>query len=221
VVSGVTYTPTPTPTPTVTPTQSADILRPCNYTGLVIFNTVDDYIRCSNSKQFRDCTSGFIYSTTNIVLNPTGGVPIIDYVYGATINGNDICVTYLGVVDNISGSDVVTLNIDYGIDCSSCLPIPSPTPTTTPTPTPTVTPSSTPSVCCEYDVTNLLFTANTFTTTNCSNGVPQTNNINGNSTITIKSWTVPNGTNINVVFVDCPCVTPTPTPSVTPTSTTI
>jgi hypothetical protein len=217
VVSGVTYTPTPTPTPTVTPTQSASILRPCNYNGLVIFNTLDDYIRCANSKQFRDCSSGFIYSTTDVVLNPTGGTPVVDYVYGATINGNGICVTYLGVVDNISGTDTVTLNIEYGPDCSPCLPIPSQTPTMTPTMTPTVTPSSTPSVCCEYVVTNLLFSANTFNTTNCSNGVPQTNNIGGNSIITIKSWTVPTGTNINVVFVDCPCITPTPTPTLTPT----
>jgi hypothetical protein len=218
-VSGITYTPTPTPTPTHTPTPSPEVTRPCNYTGLVVFNTIDDYIRCANSKQFRDCNSGFIYSTTDVVLNPTGGTPVVDYVYGATINGNEICVTYIGVAENISGSDVVSLDVEYGTDCSPCSPIPSPTPTITPTPTPTLTPTSTPAVCCEYTITNLLFTANTFNIVNCSNNQPEVIHINGGSTIIIKSTIVPYGNNINIVFNDCPCVTPTPTPTLTLTNT--
>jgi hypothetical protein len=156
-----------------------------------------------------------------VVLSPSGGIPTVGYVYSATINGNGVCVTYIGVAENISGSDVVTLNVEHGTNCSACLPIPTPTPTTTPTLTPTPTPSSTPAVCCEYQVTNLLYTGNTFTITNCSNNVSQIININAGSTITIKSYTIPSGNNINIVFVDCPCVTltPTPTPTLTPTPT--
>jgi hypothetical protein len=222
-VSGVTYTPTPTPTPSITPTLTPEITRPCNYTGLVTFNTLDDYIICPNSKQFKNCSNGYIHSTTEIVLNPSGGTPVIGMVYGATVNDIDICVEYIGIVDNISGVDTVTLNSEYGLasegGCLPCIPPVSPTPSPSPTTTPTLTPSATPQICCEYEITNLLFTANTFNIKNCSNNETQTITINAGSTITIKSLKVPVGNNINIVFIDCPCVTPTPTLTNTPTLT--
>ncbi len=150
-VSAITYTPTPTPTPTTTPTPSPEVTRPCNYTGLVIFNTLDDYIRCSDSKKFKDCYNGFSYISNDVILAPGGGQPLVGFVYGATINGNEVCVTYLGLVTNTSGVDNITLNTTYGLEsegnCQTCLlPSPTPTPTSssTPTPTPTPTSSSTP-----------------------------------------------------------------------------
>ena len=222
-VSGITYTPTPTPTNSLTPTPSPDVTRPCNYTGLVTFNTLDDYIVCPNSKQFKDCTNGYIYSTTDVVLNPTGGTPVVGMVYNADINEINVCVEYLGVVNNISGVDNVELLSELGLynegGCVSCLPIPSPTLTPTPTPTPTLSPTLTPDVCCEYKVTNLLFSANTFNIKDCTTGGTVTLNINGGSTITVKSRKIPTGNNINIVFVDCPCVTPSPTPTLTLTPT--
>jgi hypothetical protein len=222
-VSGVTYSPTPTPTPTVTPTQSPEITRPCNVNGTVTFNTLDDYIQCPNSKQFKDCLNGFVYSTTNVVLDPMGSTPVIGMVYEATVNEIDICVEYIGTVDNTSGVATIVLNTEIGLvsegGCLVCIPPVSSTPTPTPTVTPTITPSSTPSVCCEYQVTNLLFSSNTFNIKSCSTNQTEVITINGGSTITVKSYKVPVGNNINIVFVDCPCVTPTPTPSVTPTIT--
>lgn len=222
-VSGITYTATPTPTPTVTPTMTPEITRPCNYNGLVTFNTLDDYIICPNSKQFKDCSNGFIYSTTAVVLNPTGGTPVIGMVYEASVNQIDLCVEYIGIADNISGIDEVTLNVEHGLQteggCVSCVPPVTSTPTPTPTTTPTLTPSSTPESCCEYKVTNLLFTANTFNIKSCSTNETEVVNINGGSTITVKSRKIPEGFNINIVFVDCPCITPTPTPTVTTTQT--
>ncbi len=220
-VSGLTYTPTPTPTATQTPTPSPEVTRPCNYTGIATFNTLDDYIRCATSKQFRDCANGYVYSTSDVVLNPTGGTPTIGMVYDATINEINVCVVYIGNIDTISGVESITLNSELGLEvdggCSTCVPTTTPTPTPTVTPTPTLTPSPTPQVCCEYQVTNLLFSANTFGITNCTTNLGQIVNINGGSTITVKSNTVPVGNSINVVFIDCPCVTPTVTPTNTPT----
>ena len=222
-VSGITYTPTPTTTPTNTPSSSPEITRPCNVNGTVTFNTLDDYIQCPNSKQFKDCLNGFVYSTTNVVLDPMGSTPVIGMVYEATVNEIDVCVEYIGTVDNTSGVATIVLNSEIGLvsegGCLVCIPPVSSTPTPTPTVTPTITPSSTPNICCEYVVTNLLFSSNTFNIKSCSTNQTEVITINGGSSITVKSFKVPVGNNINIVFVDCPCVTPTPTPTVTPTVT--
>ena len=140
-------------------------------------------------------------------------------------NEIDVCIEYIGTADNISGVDIIVLNTENGLvsegGCLVCIPPVSFTPTPTPTTTPTLTPTQTPDVCCEYKVTNLLYSANTFNIKNCSNNETQTININGGSTITVKSYKIPVGNNINIVFVDCPCVTltPTPTPTLTQTPT--
>jgi hypothetical protein len=144
-------------------------------------------------------------------------------VYEALINDIDVCVTYIGSVDSISGVENVTLlsELGYEVDggCNICVPTMTPTPTSTVTPTPTITPSSTPAVCCEYNITNLSFVPNTFTIKNCTTNELETITINGGSTITKKSTVIPYGSNINIVFIDCPCITPTPTPTNTNTPT--
>lgn len=202
-VSAITYTPTPTPTPTQTPTGSPEVTRPCNYSGLVVFTTLDEYIRCSNSKQFRDCYTGQIYSTTDVVLSPIGGQPLVGFVYSATINDVDACVTFIGINSSISGSDNITLNVEYGLEsegnCLSCIPPVTPSPTPTPTTTPTPTPTSSPAVCKNYKVTNLLPTSNTYTITQCTKNELLTNGIAGNGVLTnVCSLTTPTGTNIVV-----------------------
>lgn len=205
-VTGVTYTPTPTPTPTNTPTPSPEVTRPCNFQGVVIFNILDDYIRCSSSKQFRDCYTGQLYITSDVVLSPSGGQPLLGFVYGATIDGIDACVTFLGMIDNISGVSNITLNTDYGLEsegnCLSCVPPVSPTPTPTPSNTPTPTPSSTPPPCLKYKVTNLSFEQNIYTITSCNKKELQPIVIGGNSVLNnVCSLTIPTGTNLLVELI--------------------
>lgn len=142
VVSGVTYTPTPTPTISLTPSSTPDVTRPCSFSGTVAFNTLDDYIRCSNSKKFRDCSNGFLYHTSELILDEFNQPIQVGYVYRTTINGVSTCVVYDGLVDNISGADdiIIVENIGLEVDngCNNCTIIPSQTPTPTPTQTPEV-----------------------------------------------------------------------------------
>ena len=79
VVSFLTPTPTPTKTPTPTPTLSPQYN--CNFDGSVVFNTFDEYIKCSGSKRFKECYTGFLYYTTDVVLDPLGNTPDEGYVY--------------------------------------------------------------------------------------------------------------------------------------------
>ncbi len=159
VVSAATVTPTPTPTPSITPSQTPEITRPCNFTGKVTFNTIDDYLRCATSKKFRDCSSGFLFYSSSIILTEFGNVPTVGFVYRAIINDVSVCVVYDGQVENISGADDITLIETIGPEsngsCLNCFPISSQTPTPTPTNTPTPTPSNTPIICENYLITNL------------------------------------------------------------------
>jgi len=142
VVSAITYTPTPTPTISLTPTMTPDVTRPCSFSGSVEFNTLDDYIRCANSKKFRDCSNGFLYHSSELILDEFNEPIQIGYVYKATINEVSVCVVYDGLVDNISGADDILIieNIGLEIDngCNNCVVIPTQTPTPTPSTTPSV-----------------------------------------------------------------------------------
>ena len=188
-VTAVNYpaSPTPTPTPTVTPTP--DITRPCNFTGVVTFNTIDDFLRCSISKKFRDCSNGFLFHSTQVILTPSGVVPTIGTVFRANINGDSVCVVYDGQVENISGADDITLLEEIGQEssgsCNNCVPIPSQTPTPTPSITPTNTPTPSPLPCEQYLVTNLdPFNTYSFDYKDC-NGEFQSVLINAQSSVTI------------------------------------
>lgn len=143
------YTPTPTPTMSVTPTPTTTYIdRPCKLSGSANFNVFDEYMRCGNSKYFRDCFTGIDYYAPDI-LTFTGGSLQQGYVYKMIVNGVDTCGSFIGLVDNISGIDDIQIIGAVGLEvngaCLECLP-PSPTPTNspTPTPTPTPTPSATP-----------------------------------------------------------------------------
>jgi hypothetical protein len=172
-VTAITYTPTPTPTPSITPTQTPDITRPCNFTGVVTFNTIDDFLRCATSKKFRDCSNGFLFHSTQVILTPNGVSPTVGSVFRAVINGDSVCVVYDGQVENISGADDITLIDEIGQEslggCNNCIPIPSQTPTPTPTLTPTPTPSQVPLNCFEYLIENLdPFSSNLYDYKDCS-----------------------------------------------------
>ena len=103
---------------------------------------MDDYIRCANSKKFRDCSNGFLYHSSELILDEFNEPIQIGYVYKATINEVSVCVVYDGLVDNISGADDILIieNIGLEIDngCNNCVVIPTQTPTPTPSTTPSV-----------------------------------------------------------------------------------
>ena len=144
VVSFLTPTPTPTKTPTPTPTVSPQYN--CNFDGSVVFNTFDEYIKCSGSKRFKECYTGFLYYTTDVVLDPLGNTPDEGYVYQSFVDGISTCITYDGFVENIAGISTIVLTDILGPEsegsCSECI-IPTPTPTLTPTQTLTPTPTLT------------------------------------------------------------------------------
>jgi len=184
----VSSSPMPTPTPTPTPTQQ--IVRPCNFSGEAIFNSINEIIKCSNSKKFQDCFTGVYFYTTDS-LSLSGSTSLKEnYVYNATINNQVHCVIFQGLVSNISGVDIIDLNYEVGDSltgaCLDCVVIPSPTPTQTITPTPTITPSASPCVSYEYRVTNLSPEKITIKYVNCFSEM-QIKTIDGNSSIIVCS----------------------------------
>jgi hypothetical protein len=139
-------TPTPTPTATPTPTPSPTISRDCTFEAGVTFNTIDDSIVCPYSYQFQECYgTGKMLFTTNQIITPNGNTITKFEVYKANVNGEVICISYIGVNNNTIGIDNITLLegpygfLDQG-DCIFCqennTPTPTPTPTSTPIPVP-------------------------------------------------------------------------------------
>jgi hypothetical protein len=197
-ITGVTPTQTPTPTPTPSPTPV--VTRPCSYSGEVIFNTFDEILQCANSKKFKDCFTGIDYYTSDIVLVSGGTTPKQGYVYKAIINGQDYCVVYEGLFENISGVDTVILNSEVGSSlngaCLQCIPNTSSTPTPTPTMTPTPTPSVTPCVTYEYLVENMGPSTVTVYFMSCTGDASI--RLNGLSSAKICSKITPTSPSINV-----------------------
>ena len=132
-------TATPTPTPTLTPTPSARIARDCTFEQGVTFNTIDDSIVCPYSYQFQECYgTGKMLFTTNQLITPENE-PIEKFqVYQANVNGEIICISYIGINYNTIGKDNIRLllgpyGISTGADCIYCQEsiVPTPTPTAT------------------------------------------------------------------------------------------
>lgn len=188
--TGFTVSSTPTPTPTLTPSPTPVITRPCNFSGEVIFNSINEIIQCGNSKKFKDCFTGFDYYTTESILVSGSTSPKEGYVYNAIINGQGYCVIFEGLVENVSGVDNIYLTDEVGPSssgsCIRCNAVISPTPTSTPTPTPTPTPTQSPCVSYEYRVTNNSPSKITIYYINCKQINKQVN-LPGNSSIIICS----------------------------------
>ena len=130
-IGGLKKTPLPSSSPTPTPTQTPDITRPCNFSGSVIFNSVDEIISCANSKKFKDCFTGFEYYSTENITDASGNTLNEGYVYSTLINGIGICAIYEGLVENISGIDSIDIISTIGAysegSCLECTPYePSP-----------------------------------------------------------------------------------------------
>jgi len=160
--SGYTYTPTPTPTPTITPTNntlpfySKLISRDCPLYGFIEYTPITGEIICPGAMKWQDCYNSSTYYYSNSVTGlPTGSGLENFIVFGANVDGENKCISYLGM-DYDHGNEN-TINITsgpYGLsslgDCIYCqnstTPTPTPTMTVTPTitPTPSITPTLTP-----------------------------------------------------------------------------
>ena len=229
----VTGTPTPTPTQTPTATEicggkgisvTANVLTPtptatsgkmiatptpspqynCNFDGSVVFNTFDDYIICNGSKRFKECNTGFLYYTTDVVLDPLGNTPAKGYVYESFINGISTCVIYDGFVSDIAGVSTIVLTNILGPEsegfCSQCLIVNTQTPTPTPTSTPTPTPTLTRPPCIQYLINNTFIQPLTYTYTDCSTGLPIIQTINSQKYNKTCSSSVPTSTSSFVII---------------------
>ena len=199
VASGFTISSTPTPTPTLTPSPTPVIIRPCVFSGEVIFNSINEIIQCSNSKKFKDCFTGIDYFTSDVVyLSGTTEIPKEGYVYNAIINNQGCCVIFEGLVDNISGVDSIELTNEVGPantgSCLQCNAQVTPTPTLTPTMTPTPTPTSSACVSYQYRVSNLSPSKLTVQYTDCGKGF-ESLSLNGNTAAIICSITTPTSNN--------------------------
>jgi len=132
----VTLTPTPTATPTPT--------NLCEVQGQVSFVMLDEVFSCTSVKVLVNCDDINIeyYVTDDLFYN---GVPIqTGITISATINGNNVCVTYDRDETDISSNSIVNDIVAIYGSCGSCNPPESPTPTPTPTQTPTPTKTQTP-----------------------------------------------------------------------------
>jgi hypothetical protein len=127
---------TPTPTPTVTPTI------PVTFSGSATFEVIQNQFICASVKVLLDESTGIEYYTSDEL--SFNGTPIVTGItIAATINGQNLCVTYVRNDSNLSSNSTVQ-NI-FGIygSFAACSNVPSPTPTTSVTPTKTVTPTTT------------------------------------------------------------------------------
>ena len=204
-VSVINISPSQTPTLTPTPTPTPLLSYNCNFSGEVIFNSINEIIQCANSKKFKDCFTGINYYTSDLVLVSGTTQPKEGYVYNANINGQGYCVIYDGLFENISGVDSITLITEIGSSvsgaCLDCIPNLTPTPTMTPTPTP----SATPCVLYEYTASNNSVSKVSISYTDCNGIVSQS--ISAYSSIIVCSTTTPTSNNPqNVTIIQSPFV---------------
>lgn len=196
VIQSISSTPTQTPTPT--PTPSPEVIRPCNFSGEAIFNSISEIIQCANSKKFKDCFTGVDYFTSGLVLVSGSTSPKEGYVYNAIINGQGYCVIYEGLFENISGVDNIELTNEVGPSnegaCLSCNAVISPTPTQTPTQTPTPTPTASPCVSYQYRLSNYSPSKISAQYVDCINGSSSIS-VGSNTSVIVCSTTVPTTNN--------------------------
>jgi hypothetical protein len=134
---------------------------------------MSEILACGDSKQFRDCFSGYDYYSSQAILDEFGDPLKEGYVYQSTINNNSVCVIFVGLVSNISGIDNVVIDQTIGPEnsgsCLMCTPVPPVSPSVTPTNTPTPTPTL-PCPCQNYLVTPDPSDGG-FTITDCETGL--------------------------------------------------
>jgi hypothetical protein len=194
--SGYTYTPTPTPTPTVTPTNkplpfySKLISRDCPIYGFYEYSPISGEIICPGAMKWQDCYNSSTYYYSNSVTGlPTGSDLDNFIVFGANVDGQSKCISYLGMdYDHGNENTIQITSGPYGLsslgDCVYCqiytTPTPTPTMTQTPTQTPTITktptqtPTKTPGASPTPTMTKTPTNTPTMTPTPSSTSVPCT-----------------------------------------------
>lgn len=114
-----TILPTSTPTPTPTPSPTNAIRNLC-FTGEATFNIFNDTFVCSITKKLINCSTNEIYYVNEAL--SYNNIPIETGVtFNATINGNEVCVTYTGTSSSSSNSIINSINTIYGLGCENCL----------------------------------------------------------------------------------------------------
>jgi len=145
------------------------------------------------------------------------GIPVITGItMFASVNGNDVCVTYDRDDSNISSNSNVDEIYQLYSSCNYCSTVPTPTPTTTSTPTntPTQTMTSTPGLTPTSTPTNTMTPTQTMTPTNTAT--------NGSIPVTPSQTptTTPTNTPTNSMTpTNTPTNTMTPTNTATPSPT--
>lgn len=128
ITTGTTTGTTPTPTPTPSPTVG----RPYFASGNTEYIINDGYFICGDVAYLTDCNSSEVYYV-NSPISYSGGVLSTGTTFNATINNEEVCVTYQSDISGSITHNITTINNIYG-DCSGCVITPTPTPTVTPTP---------------------------------------------------------------------------------------
>ena len=140
-MSGYTpVTPSPTLSPTISPSRTVDV------GGQLTYRFFDEQFICTSTKVLKDCQSDLEFYVTDSLL--FSGTPIaVGVTFGAYLNGDLFCLTYVRDDNNISSNSNVDSIIQIYGNCTDCTFTLTPTPSITAsnTPTPTKTPTATPS----------------------------------------------------------------------------
>ena len=188
------------PTPSVTLTPTVTLTKTVDVQGQVTFQMLDEVFACVSVKVLVNCLTGEeLYTSDNLVFS---GIPVtIGITLLATINGEDMCVTYVRDDSTISSNSNVTEIYQIYSKCGDCSTL------VTPTPTQTATPTNTPTVTTTQ--TNTPTTTQTPTNSATPNVTPTpTNTPTPSVTIGLTPTMTPSNT-----------ASPTKTPTVTPTNT--
>ena len=205
------------PTPTVTLTPTLTLTKTVDVQGQVTFTMLDEVFSCVSVKVLVDCQTGEeLYTSDNLVFS---GIPITTGItMFASVNGNNVCVTYDRDDSNISSNANVTNIVQIYSICADCSTIPTPTPTTTSTPTNTPTTTSTP--------TNTPTSSEPLPTTTPTQTPTQTQTPTPSVTIGLTPTMTPSNTasptqtpTTTPTNTSTPTSTPTETPTNTPTNT--
>lgn len=151
-VDFILFQPTPTPTGTLIFSPSIPSV-PQAVSGKVSFQIFDSPVDCPECKILKVCgQETYYYVTSDLVFN---NVPIVkDIVFNASVNGQSLCVSWIGTTTQISSNSIVNQIYSVPGTCEACVVQPSPTPTITRTPTSTPTNTSTPTTTPTNTATN-------------------------------------------------------------------
>ena len=131
---------TPPVTPTVTLTPSVTLTRTVEVQGQATFNMLDETFNCVSVKVLTNCnTKAELYTSSN--LSYDGITVVTGMTFFASINDENVCVTYTRDDSNFSSNSIVNQIFQIYSDCDNCSNLPTPTPSTSPTATQTLTPT--------------------------------------------------------------------------------